>query len=101
MDDKILEKLVDTFDEFKEMVIRIDENVKGLTALKSDMDIAKVDIAQTKESTKSAHKRIDSMEKAFEEKEKDIKWLKRQIVIGGITFFFTVLGGIVLFVITK
>lgn len=96
-----LEKLADSFDDFKERLIRIEENVKGVPEIKADVEFLKIQNAQTRESTRSSHKRIDDIEKKAEEREKEVKWLKRQIAIGTITFIFTVLAGIVVFVITK
>jgi hypothetical protein len=96
MDDKAFERLIDSFDDFKERLIRIDENVKAFGSVKEDVDVLKVELAQVKESAKSSHKRMDSMEAKEAEREKDIKWLKRQIIIGFIGFVFTVLGGILL-----
>jgi hypothetical protein len=96
MDDKAFERLIDSFDDFKERLIRIDENVKAFGSVKEDVDVLKVELAQAKESTKSAHKRLDAAEAKEIEREKDIKWLKRQIIIGFIGFVFTVLGGILL-----
>ena len=95
-----LEKLADSFDDLKERLIRIEENVKDVPGIRADVDKLKVDIAQNREATKSGHKRIDAMEKAAEEKEKEIKWLKRQIIVGGITFFFTVAGSIITYIVT-
>lgn len=100
-ENKFLEKLADSFDDFKERLIRIEENIKGFSSVKDDLDETKIKLAQTIESTKSSHKRIDALEKAAEDREKEVKWVKRQITIGAITFFFTVAGGIILFIITK
>lgn len=100
MNDNFLEKMADSFDDFKERLIRIEENIKGFSSVKDDLDQTKIKLAQTMESTKSAHKRMDSLEKTSDDREKELKWMKRQIVIGGITFFTSVLAGIVIYVLT-
>jgi predicted nuclease with TOPRIM domain len=92
LNDNFLEKLADSFDDFKERLIRIEENVKGVPEIKADVEGLKIQGAQTRESTKQSHKRIDDLEKKNDEREKEVKWLKRQIVIGFITFVFAVLA---------
>ena len=96
MDDKVLERLVSSFDDFKERLIRIEENVKGFSSVKEELDQLKIQVAQVSESSKAAHKRTDSMELTLKEKENDIKWLKRQFITSSIGFGFTVLAAIVI-----
>lgn len=92
---RVLERLINSFDDFKERLIRIEENVKGFNSVKEELDTVKVDVAQTKESVKSSHKRMDGYEEKEKTRENDIKWLKRQIIIGGIGLFVTIVGGII------
>jgi chromosome segregation ATPase len=92
--EKWLEKLLDKFDSFSEKLIRIEESVKDLPGLKIEMDQMKIEIAQVKESSKSAHKRADTLEHQQKQKDDDIKWLKRQIMTGAIGWVFTVLAAV-------
>lgn len=97
----VLTKLIDSFDDFKERLIRIEENVKSINSIKDEVDILKVRSAADQESIKSAHKRIDNLEQSIKDKEKDIKFIKQQIIVGAIMFVFTVLAGVVLFLVTR
>jgi DNA repair exonuclease SbcCD ATPase subunit len=97
----LLSKLADSFDDLKERLIRIEENVKQINVMKDDVDLLKVKIAEEEARSRSAHKRIDTLEATVKERESDIKWLKRQITIGFITFVFTVLAGVIVFAVTK
>jgi peptidoglycan hydrolase CwlO-like protein len=97
----LLSKLADSFDDMKERLIRIEENVKNINSIKEDVEHLKVKLAEEDARSKSAHKRIDTLEASAKERENDIKWLKRQITIGFITFVFTVLAGVILFAATK
>lgn len=97
MDNEVLKKLADNFDDLKERLIRIEEGLKFVRAMEEDVDEAKraADAAQRTAdeallSTRSAHKRIDSTEN-------NQTWLWRTIVgaviLGVITFVFFQNGG--------
>lgn len=92
----VLTKLIDSFDDFKERLIRIEENVKSIKDVKEEVDALKTKLTQEQESAKAAHKRIDSLEDREKDRANDIKWLKRQWTIGFIGFIFTVLAGVML-----
>jgi len=62
LNDQLLSKLMDTLDEVRERVIRIDENQKDFKDIKVDVGNLKVSHAQVDASVKSAHKRIDDVE---------------------------------------
>jgi chromosome segregation ATPase len=97
----LLSKLADSFDDMKERLIRIEENVKQINDMKNDVDGLKIKIAEEEARARSAHKRIDTLEANEKERGNDIKWLKRQITIGFIGFIFTVLAGVIVFIVTK
>jgi chromosome segregation ATPase len=99
MNEQVLEKLLTKFDDFTERLIRIEEKVKDVPGLKVELDEAKLDLAQTKESAKSAHKRLDTMELQQKQKDDDIKYLKRQIIAGAIGWVFTVLAAVTIFIL--
>lgn len=63
MNDQILTKLTDTMDDVKERVIRIEEGLKDVHQVKADVNSLKVSQSKTEESSKSAHKRLDELEK--------------------------------------
>jgi hypothetical protein len=96
MDERLLTKLADSFDDMKERLIRIEENVKGFSSVKEELEVTKIELAQVKENGRSSHKRIDSLELTLKEKENDIKWLKRQFITSSIGFGFTILAAIVI-----
>lgn len=60
---KILDKLTDSFDDFKERLIRIEENVKTVNEVKREVDLMALKVQAVEESTKSAHKRMDKVDK--------------------------------------
>lgn len=99
MSDQVLNKLVDSFDDFKERLIRIEERLKVVGDIQKDVDAMKISVAEVAASSKSAHKRLDTMEKKEETKENDIRWLKRAVITGFIGFFFTVVSGITVAVV--
>ena len=95
-ENQMIERLINSFDDFKERLIRIEENVKNFNSVIVEVDLLKIKVAQVEESAKSAHKRADTAEKAAEDKNNDIKWLKRQVIGGGIGLVFTILAAIIL-----
>lgn len=97
MDDKFLERLANSFDDLKERLIRIEENVKNIGSLENSVDNLKLELREEQQRGKSAHLRIDQIEIREKERQKDIKWLKGQVVVGFITFIF----GTILWVMTK
>lgn len=99
MNDQLLDRLANSFDDFKERLIRIEENVKDVPGLKAELDLVKIELSKTKESSKSAHKRLDQMEQRQEQKDQDIKWLKRQIIAGAIGWVFTVLTAVTIIIL--
>lgn len=60
---KVLDKLVDSFDDFKERLIRIEENLKDVKNVKNDVEDLKIQLASLNSKTSSAHERIDTTEK--------------------------------------
>lgn len=66
MERSALDKLADGFDEFKERLIRIEESVKPIASIKSDVDGLKIESSETSSSTRSAHKRLDTAENSIE-----------------------------------
>ena len=115
----MLARLADGFDEFRERLTRIEESVKPIADIKKDVDALKANQTSVEASTKSAHKRIDAIEKEGfarqlselknaikpiveneQEKKRDIKFLKNAVIGSLIGMFFTVIGGLIL-VITQ
>jgi hypothetical protein len=94
-ENQMIERLINSFDDFKERLIRIEENVKNFNSVIVEVDLLKIKVAQVEESAKSAHKRADTAEKAADQKDNDIKWLKRQVMTGAIGLVFTVLAAII------
>lgn len=84
---KVLDKLTQSFDDFKERLIRIEENVKDVKNVKGDVEELKIKNASLESKANSAHKRLDSMEN-------NQTWLWRtvigSIIIGGIGLLFFV-----------
>jgi hypothetical protein len=84
---KILDKLVESFEDFKERLIRIEESVKDVKSVKHDVEQMKIEVAALRSSVSSAHKRIDSHDEGQ-------KWLWRTVggtlIIGGIGLLFFV-----------
>lgn len=87
MENQVLNKLVDSFDDFKERLIRIEERLKVVDDMKDDVNNMKIQLAQVTESAKSAHKRADAMEN-------NQTWLWRTtiggIIAGGVGLLFFV-----------
>lgn len=96
MEQQILNKLTDTMDDIKERVIRIEEGLKDVHALKTDVNDLKVNVSTVGESNKSAHKRIDGLEKKQDEKEKEMKDLKKLVYGGIISLVVMVLGAVII-----
>lgn len=85
MFEKALDKLVESFDDFKERLIRIEENVKDVKNVKRDVEELKVKNASLESKANSAHKRLDTLEN-------NQTWLWRTvaggIIVGGIGLLF-------------
>jgi tetrahydromethanopterin S-methyltransferase subunit G len=62
---KVLDKLTDSFDDFKERLIRIEESVKTVNEVKQDVGLMALKLQAVEESVKSAHKRLDTQERDF------------------------------------
>ena len=92
MNEQILAKLVDNFDDFKERLIRIEEGLKAVNAVGEEVEVLKINYAELNSSVKSSHKRIDSLEEREKDRLADIKWLKRTVIAGMITLGFTLSG---------
>jgi tetrahydromethanopterin S-methyltransferase subunit G len=60
---KVLDKLTDSFDDFKERLIRIEESVKTVNEVKQDVGLMALKVQGIEESAKSAHKRLDTLER--------------------------------------
>jgi FtsZ-binding cell division protein ZapB len=58
---KVLDKLTESFDDFKERLIRIEENVRDVKNVKVDVEELKIQQASLKSKADSAHKRIDTL----------------------------------------
>lgn len=88
---KVLDKLADSFDDVKERLIRIEENVKDVKEVKSNVEQLNVKFASLASKTDSAHKRIDEVaDKVPEHGEERIKRLETNqrwvatIIIGAV-----------------
>lgn len=85
--EKVLDKLVESFDDFKERLIRIEENVRDVKSVKSDVEELKIKNASLEGKASSAHKRLDKLEN-------NQTWLWRTvmgaIIVGGIGLLFFV-----------
>ena len=92
MNDHILTKLSDNFDDLKERLIRIEENVRSIKDVKEEVDVLKIKANSLDSSTKSAHKRLDQMEN-------DQRWMKRQLLGGMIGGGVTIITSILLAII--
>jgi hypothetical protein len=90
VENQVLNKLVDSFDDFKERLIRIEERLKNIDDMKNDVDNLKIGQAQTDASAKSAHKRLDVLEA-------NQTWLWRTvigaIIVGSLGVLFAALKG--------
>jgi DNA-binding ferritin-like protein len=64
---QLLTKLTESFDDFKERLIRIEENVKSVKDVKEDVDILKLKVASVESKASSAHKRLDTIDKDVDE----------------------------------
>jgi chromosome segregation ATPase len=95
LNENVLTQLVEKFDDLKERLVRIEENVKSIGKVETELDILKLKVAETEASTKSAHKRQDEMQAKLNEKDQDIKWLKRQFIGGSIGVIFAVITFVV------
>lgn len=84
----LLDRLINGFDDFKERLIRIEENVKEVKSVKGDVEELKIQVASVISSTSSAHKRLDKHES-------NMTWLNRTVVGG----FLLGLIGLLFFVI--
>lgn len=105
-DIKWLERLAESFDDMKERLIRIEENVKTVQKVQEEVSLlgTKVTnietslttkVANVESSTKSAHKRLDKMEAADKQKADDIRFLKRTAIAGFISFLFSIIAGVI------
>lgn len=89
MIEKVLDKLSVSFEDFKERLIRIEENVKDVKGIKGDVEDLKIKYAALESKTSSAHKRVDDLgTDRISKIENTLTWLSRTVV-GGI-----ILGGI-------
>jgi hypothetical protein len=70
---RVLDKLTDSFDDFKERLIRIEESVKTVNEVKQDVGLMAIKLQQVEESTKSAHKRLDTIERDVAKELDEIK----------------------------
>ena len=59
---KVLDKFIESFDDFKERLIRIEENVKDVKNVKGDVEELKIKYVTLESKGNSAHKRIDGLE---------------------------------------
>lgn len=73
---QLLDKLSNALDDVKERLIRIEENVKDVKNIKTDVEELKVKYASMDAKASSAHKRLDNVEN-------NQTWLWRT-VIGGL-----------------
>lgn len=93
---KILDKLSVSFDDFKERLIRIEENVKDVKSIKGDVEDLKIKYAALESKSSSAHKRIDDLgNDRILKIENTLTWLSRTVtggfILGAIgLIFFTI-----------
>lgn len=91
MENQVLNKMVDSFEDFKERLIRIEENVKDIKNVKTDVENIKIQMASLESKAASAHKRLDSMEGGQ-------TWMWRTVIggfiLGAIGLIFKFKGGI-------
>lgn len=92
---KVLDKLVESFDDFKERLIRIEENVRDVKNVKVDVEDLKIKNASLEGKANSAHKRIDSLEsERIKSLEDNQTWLWRTVltslIVGGVGLLFFV-----------
>lgn len=74
----LLDRLINGFDDFKERLIRIEENVKEVKSVKGDVEELKIKFAAVEASTSSSHKRLDKHDS-------NLTWLTRTVIGGMIT----------------
>ena len=60
-------RLIETLDDLRERMVRIEEGIKPITDIKKDVDLLKISVSEVVASSSSAHKRIDRMEKELKE----------------------------------
>jgi predicted nucleic acid-binding Zn-ribbon protein len=65
MADNQLDRLIASFDDFRERLTRIEEGIKPINDIKRDVDSLKITVSEVMASTKSSHKRIDDVEDEF------------------------------------
>lgn len=97
---KVLDKLTDSFDDFKERLIRIEENVKDVKSVKVDVEDLKVKNASLTSKADSAHKRIDGLSsERITKLENNQQWLWRTVIagliLGGIGLLFLVIQEVI------
>jgi t-SNARE complex subunit (syntaxin) len=98
---KVLDKLVDSFDDFKERLIRIEENVKDVKNVKSDVEDLKIKQAALKSKTDSAHKRIDTIDEEMTTQTEHTNHDKRIAKLEKIVYWVgtTIIGAVLLAVL--
>lgn len=87
---KVLDKLTQSFDDFKERLIRIEENVKDVKHVKGDVEELKVKNASLESKANSAHKRLDKLEN-------NQTWLWRTVIAAVIGLLFYIIQSIINF----
>ncbi|QIQ61228.1 XhlA domain-containing holin-like protein [Bacillus phage vB_BcM_Sam46] len=85
-----IDKLIDKLDDIKERLIVIETEMKGVNEIKTSVDALEKETTEATQSTRSAHKRLDTLES-------NITWLWRTVGSGLITLVF----GVILFFITQ
>lgn len=90
-----LQKLVEGFDDVKERLIRIEEQVKDVRKMQEEISLLGSEVSAVKQSARSAHKRLDKMEEADKQKVDDIRFLKRAAITGAISVLGAVLTAVI------
>lgn len=67
LENQMMERLINNFDEFRERLTRIEEGIKPIGDIKKDVDTLKISVSEISASTKSAHKRLDALDKDIDE----------------------------------
>lgn len=96
LNEKMVERFFEGFDDMKERLIRIEENVKTIQEVQKEMTLLGSKVSENASSVKSAHKRLDKMEAEDKQKVDDIRFLKRTAIGGAISLLVTVLAGVIL-----